>query len=159
VRNGYLEWLTEHEATGAVFKQAESWQETPLGALTLVGKIDRMDRQADGSTLVMDYKTEPRATTAARIKDALEDTQLAFYAALLTDDTLAGAYVNVGEKEATRSYVQADIVDLRDQLIDSISSDMARIAQGAPMTAMGEGKACDFCAARGLCRKDFWDAA
>ncbi len=158
VRNGYLEWLTEHEATGAVFKQAESWQETPLGALTLVGKIDRMDRQVDGSTLVMDYKTEPRATTAARIKDALEDTQLAFYAALLTDDTLAGAYVNVGEKEATRSYVQADIVDLRDQLIDSISSDMARIAQGAPMTAMGEGKACDFCAARGLCRKDFWDA-
>jgi ATP-dependent helicase/nuclease subunit B len=159
VRNGYLEWLTEHEATGAVFKQAESWQETPLGALTLVGKIDRMDRQVDGCTLVMDYKTEPRATTAARIKDALEDTQLAFYAALLTDDTLAGAYVNVGEKEATRSYVQADIVDLRDQLIDSISSDMARIAQGAPMTAMGEGKACDFCAARGLCRKDFWDAA
>ena len=159
VRNGYLEWLTEHEATGAVFKQAESWQETPLGVLTLVGKIDRMDRQADGSTLVMDYKTEPRATTSARIKDALEDTQLAFYAALLTDDTLAGAYVNVGEKEATRSYVQADIVDLRDQLIDSISSDMARIARGAPMTAMGEGKACDFCAARGLCRKDFWDAA
>jgi ATP-dependent helicase/nuclease subunit B len=159
VRNGYLAWLAEHEATGAVFKRAESWQEMPLGALTLVGKIDRIDRQADGSTLVMDYKTEPRATTAARLKDPLEDTQLAFYAALLTDDTLAAAYVNVGEKEATRSYVQADIVDLRDQLIDSISSDMARIAQGAAMPAMGEGKACDFCAARGLCRKDFWDAA
>ena len=33
---------------------------------------------------------------------------------------------------------------------------MARIARGAALPALGEGKACDYCAARGLCRKDFW---
>jgi ATP-dependent helicase/nuclease subunit B len=48
-------------------------------------------------------------------------------------------------------------VGLRDQLLESIASDMARIAVGAAMPALGEGKACDFCAARGLCRKDFWE--
>ncbi len=157
VRAGYLEWLTAHEAGGATFSEAEAWKETPLGRLTLVGKIDRIDRLADGSALVIDYKTEAPATTAQRIKQSLEDTQLAFYAALLTDDTLAGAYVNVGEKDATRSYVQADIVSLRDHLLEGIASDMARIAGGAPMPALGEGKACEFCAARGLCRKDFWE--
>ncbi|MGH8832041.1 MAG: PD-(D/E)XK nuclease family protein, partial [Polaromonas sp.] len=99
---------------------------------------------------------EPRATTAERIRDGQEDTQLAFYAALMADDTLAAAYVNLGEKEPTRTYGQPDIVDLRDELIDSILSDMARIAQGAVLPALGEGKACDYCAARGLCRKDFW---
>jgi len=66
--------------------------------------------------------------------------------------------VNVGEKDATKSYVQADIVGLRDQLLAGIAGDMARIAGGEPMAALGEGKACEFCAARGLCRKDFWEA-
>ncbi|MGH6636968.1 MAG: PD-(D/E)XK nuclease family protein [Polaromonas sp.] len=156
VRDGYLAWLAEHEATGARFDAAEAWREMPLGELTLVGKLDRIDRQADGHTLLIDYKTEPRATTAERIRDGKEDTQLAFYAALMADDTLAAAYVNLGEKEPTRSYEQPDIVGLRDELIDSILSDMARIAQGAALPALGEGKACDYCAARGLCRKDFW---
>ena len=156
VREGYLAWLAGHEATGASFEEAETWREMPLGTLTLVGQIDRMDRQADGSLLLIDYKTEPRATTAQRIKDGPEDTQLAFYAALTADDTLAATYVNLGEKEPTRTYEQPDIVALRDALIDSILLDMARIAQGAALPALGEGKACDYCAARGLCRKDFW---
>ena len=159
VRGGYLAWLAGHEATGASFELAESWQEIslgPLGALTLVGQIDRIDRQADGSVLLIDYKTEPRTTTAQRIKDETEDTQLAFYAALMPDDTLAAAYVNLGEKEVTKTYEQPEIVALRDGLIDSILHDMTRIAEGAALPALGEGKACAYCAARGICRKDFW---
>ena len=156
VREGYLKWLAEHEASGARFEQAEVAREMPLGALTLTGRLDRIDRQSDGHTLVIDYKTEPRSTTAARIKDGPEDTQLAFYAALMADDTLAAAYVNLGEKEPTKTYGQPDIVGLRDELIDGILSDMARIAEGAALPALGEGKACEYCAARGLCRKDFW---
>jgi len=156
VRSGYLAWLARHEASGAVFCEAEAWREVPLGALTLVGQIDRIDRLPDGRALLLDYKTEAPAITAQRIKASLEDSQLAFYAALLTDDTLAAAYLNVGEKDGSKSYPQADIVDLRDQLIQGIASDLTRIAGGEPMPALGEGKACEFCAARGLCRKDFW---
>ena len=160
VRTGYLAWLVGHEAGGAQFAEAEVWKETPMGRLTLVGKIDRIDHLADGSALVMDYKTEAKTKTAERIKDAQEDTQLAFYAALLTEDTLAAAYVNVGDgvgKDATKTYAQPEVVALRDQLLESITSDMARIATGADLPALGEGAACDFCAARGLCRKDFWE--
>ena len=64
--------------------------------------------------------------------------------------------MNLGEKEPTRTYDQPDIVDLRDDLIAGIRTDMARIAAGVALPALGEGKACDYCAARGLCRKDFW---
>jgi ATP-dependent helicase/nuclease subunit B len=162
VREGYLAWLAGHEAGGASFQQAEIWREMPLGELTLVGKLDRIDHigrtrgEGEGRTLLVDYKTEPRSTTADRIKSGQEDTQLAFYAALMPDDTLAAAYINLGEKEPTRSYEQPDIVGLRDELIDSILTDMARIARGAALPALGEGKACNYCAARGLCRKDFW---
>jgi ATP-dependent helicase/nuclease subunit B len=156
VREGYLAWLADHDATGSVFDAGEVWRETPLGSLTLVGKIDRIDRQSDGHTLLIDYKTEPQTTTKERIRSGQEDTQLPFYAALMADDTLAAAYVNLGEKEPTKTYAQPDIVGLRDELIDSILTDMTRIGQGAALPALGEGKACEFCAARGLCRKDFW---
>ena len=156
VRDGYLDWLATHQASGAVYLEGEVWKNMPLGSIELVGKIDRIDQMPDGSRLVIDYKTEPRSTTQARMNDAAEDTQLAFYAALLEDDTLGAAYVNLGEKEATKTYVQAEIVDLRDDLIGSILSDMARITEGAALPALGAGKACDYCAARGLCRKDLW---
>ncbi|MDB5929831.1 MAG: helicase/exodeoxyribonuclease subunit [Polaromonas sp.] len=156
VRGGYLAWLAGHEAGGASFESAEIWREMPLGELTLIGQIDRMDRQAGGELLLIDYKTEPRGTTAERIKSGPEDSQLAFYAALMPDDTLAAAYVNLGEKEPTRTYAQDSIVEIRDALIEGILVDMARIAQGAPLPALGEGTVCTYCAARGLCRKDFW---
>lgn len=156
VRGGYLAWLAAHEASGATFQEAESARETRLGSLTLIGKIDRIDRLADGSALVIDYKTEAPASTAQRLRAALEDTQLAFYAALLSDDSLAAAYLNLSEKEGCKAYVQSDIVALRDELLEGIATDLARIGQGAALWALGAGKACEFCAARGLCRKDFW---
>ena len=156
VRDGYLAWLAGHEASGARFESSEQWREMPLGTLTLIGQIDRIDRQPGGGLLLIDYKTEPRATTADRVRNGLEDTQLAFYAALNTDDTLAAAYVNLGEKEPTCTYDQPAIVELRDALIDGILADMSRIAQGAVLPALGEGKGCAYCAAKGLCRKEFW---
>jgi ATP-dependent helicase/nuclease subunit B len=156
VRDGYLRWLAQHESTGAVFASAETAHTQQVGSVELVGRIDRTDRLADGSLLVLDYKTENSGKTAARVKEPLEDTQIAFYAALLPQDTLQAAYVNVGERDATRAYPQPEVVQARDALIEGILSDMARIAQGAAMPALGEGSACDYCQARSLCRKDFW---
>jgi ATP-dependent helicase/nuclease subunit B len=156
VRDGYLAWLAEFEADGTRFDQGEVACEMPLGAVTLVGRIDRIDQCPDGSALLMDYKTENQATTRSRIKIPTEDTQLAFYAALLPHDTLRAAYVNVGEKDGTLAIEQNDVVAVRDLLIEGLLHDMTRIAEGATLAALGEATACDFCAARGLCRKDSW---
>jgi len=65
----------------------------------------------------------------------------------------------VGEKDGTKSYAQPDVVEARDALISGILVDMERINQGAKLPALGEGATCDFCQARGLCRKDFWKTA
>jgi ATP-dependent helicase/nuclease subunit B len=156
VREGYLAWLADYDATGSHFERAEAEGHTPLGAWQLVGRLDRVDRGADGQTLVIDYKTESRQRTADRIKDGAEDTQLAFYAALLPDDSLRAAYLNVGERDGTKLYEQQDVTALRDRLLAGIQSDLQRIADGHAMPALGEGSACDWCAARGLCRKDSW---
>ncbi|HSV78249.1 MAG TPA: PD-(D/E)XK nuclease family protein [Ramlibacter sp.] len=157
VREGYLAWLREHElGERAVFDEAEAEHEIGLGPVRLVGRIDRIDRLPDGRVLVIDYKTEARATTQDRIRRPGEDTQLAFYAALLDQDTLRAAYVNVSERGETAMLEQAAVVEARGLLAEGILHDLQRIAQGTPLPALGEGMVCDYCAARGLCRKDFW---
>ena len=168
LRAGYLAWLQKHEAAGAQFTQAELKASQPLalahGSLELIGTLDRID-QATGTdgrsaTLVIDYKTENDSKTKARITDGTEDVQLAFYAALQADhdQPLHAAYVNVGERGETKTHEAPDVAALRDALLTGIRQDFDRIALGAPLPALGEGSVCDWCAVRGLCRKDFWQA-
>jgi len=158
LRDGYLAWLAQHEAQGALFHAAEVRASRPLDdRLELVGTIDRIDHQA-GMPLVLDYKTENAKTTQNRIQAGSEDSQLAFYAALVPEaPQLRAAYVSIGERGITRLFEQPDVAALRDTLLAGIRSDMERIAQGAPLPALGEGAVCDWCSARGLCRRDFWD--
>jgi len=156
VRSAYLAWQAAHASAGARFEQAEVPLEQRLGDVTLVGRIDRIDRLPGGARLVIDYKTESRGKTAARLKVPTEDTQLAFYAALLEDDAPEAMYLSVVESDAAKAFAQPDIGQLRDQLVDAIQHDMQRIAQGQALPALGAGSACDYCAARGLCRQDFW---
>lgn len=164
LREGYLNWLQQHEAQGMQFAVAETWLTHQTPEVALVGQVDRLDValvQAHGSELtqrqhlVMDYKTEPLATTKERIKQPFEDTQLAFYAALMPQEVRA-AYVNVAEKDGTVLIEQTALNEVREALLLGIDTDYQRMKAGAPMLALGEGKACQFCAARGLCRKDSW---
>jgi ATP-dependent helicase/nuclease subunit B len=159
VREAYLDWLQGHEtAESAVFASGETDCEQSIGPLHIRGRVDRIDHLAGGVVMVLDYKTESNEKTKARISDPLEDTQMAFYAALLPQDTLRGAYVNIAEKKVA-TLEQVDLVEARDALIEGMVSDMQRIADGAHLPALGQGKACDYCDARGLCRKDFWERA
>ncbi|MCW5261642.1 PD-(D/E)XK nuclease family protein [Verminephrobacter eiseniae] len=115
------------------------------------------DRQmTGGATLVIDYKTENDSVTRQRISAGTEDTQLAFYAALLGQDSVRAAYVNVGERGQTQLHEPQALLPLRDRLLAGIRHDLGRIAAGAALPALGEGQVCEYCAARGLCRKDFW---
>jgi ATP-dependent helicase/nuclease subunit B len=157
LRDGYVNWLIGHQAAGWTFDQAEVWRELSIGnfGLKLVGQLDRIDKSPDGTTMVLDYKTESDSKTAKRLKEPLEDVQLAFYAALVGDESLEAGYVNVSEKQS-KTYAQPDIDHSRSALIEGILDDMQAISAGKPLPALGEGAACDYCAARGLCRKDFW---
>ena len=156
-REGYLAWLAEHEAKeGASFAAAESAHERAYESVRLLGRVDRIDVLRGGGRMVMDYKTENLEKSRERVRDPGEDTQLAFYAALLADADLRAAYVNIGERGETKTVEQKEVATARDMLLAGIAHDVQRIATGALMPALGEGAACDYCAARGLCRRDFW---
>ena len=167
LRDGYLQWLQRHEsgANGAVpaFEAAEVAKQVPLGPWRLRGHLDRIDVQ-DGPEgpirIVMDYKTESRQTTRERVANPLEDTQLAFYAALLPDERLRAGYLSITDQRndrdpATHFFELPDVIEARERLVEAIRHDLDRLAAGAELPALGEGRSCEHCAARGLCRKDF----
>jgi ATP-dependent helicase/nuclease subunit B len=156
---GYLAWRQQHGAGGMAFEQGEVPLVRPLGRVSLVGRIDRMDRNATGASLILDYKTESPEATRKRVKQPLEDTQMAFYAALHAKDDDAGVYLSFHEREGCKTIAQANLIEAQDALVQGIDEDMQRIAGGAVLPALGEGSTCDFCKVRGLCRKDFWAAA
>lgn len=172
MRDGYLEWLADFEASegrqGPRFVEAEAELRASAGPWALFGKLDRIDHQDSPEgpiPFVIDYKTEGRDKTQARVKQPLEDTQLAFYAALLPDENLRAAYLSITDKRGdngkdapTRLIEQPEVLMAREKLLEGLVHDLARVAAGAPMPALGEGLVCEHCAARGLCRKDFWEA-
>jgi ATP-dependent helicase/nuclease subunit B len=163
VRSSYLLWLAQHESEGWQFDQAELDRklEHAVGedTITLNGRLDRVDRLSRGPlagmAYVLDYKTESASVSKNKVSQPLEDTQLAFYAALLGEDDIHAAYVNLAERDC-KTTQQQGIMPARDALLLGISADVQRIHTGHTLPALGEGKACDYCAARGLCRKDVW---
>ena len=167
LRDGYLDWLGRHEAgaqgPAPVFEAAEVSKEVALGPWRLRGQLDRIDLQdgPDGPIrIVMDYKTESRQTTRDRVTNPLEDTQLAFYAALMPDERLRAGYLSITDQRndrdpATHFFELPDVIEARERLMGAIRHDLDRLAAGAELPALGEGRSCEHCAARGLCRKDF----
>jgi ATP-dependent helicase/nuclease subunit B len=161
VRDGYLAWIAAFEAQGWQFSEAEKVCNITHAGIAIKGTIDRVDTLSHsplaGMPFLLDYKTESTITTSGRLKEPLEDTQLAVYAALLQDEELQAAYVNISET-GTKLMVQTAVLESRDALLKGLASDVQRIQAGAPLLALGEGSVCNYCNARGLCRKDSWES-
>jgi ATP-dependent helicase/nuclease subunit B len=158
VRQSYLHWLAKHESEGWRFESSELEAKLPLADTALHGRLDRVDVLAGSgaqSAMVIDYKTENASSLASRVKAPLEDTQLVFYAALLGKSNVRAAYLGLAEKEA-KLVEQKSVNEALPLLLEGLQHDAQRMAAGHALPALGEGRACEYCAARGLCRKDFW---
>lgn len=157
----YLAWLAEIEASGQRFAAGEVEREcqpfdAPLHALTLRGRIDRID-EAGRQTWLLDYKTGDAKGLKEKLAAPLEDTQLATYALLMgAEPGLQAAYVVLDDGKGIALLPHADVSDTALALRDGLQADLIAVRDGAPLPALGEGKVCDYCEARGLCRKDDW---
>jgi ATP-dependent helicase/nuclease subunit B len=159
----YLAWLHEHESEGWRFASGETECERALPALeglALQGVLDRIDRNAEGAALLIDYKTGNADKLRQRVASPLEDTQLAFYAALLGDEATPprALYLALDDRKPPRPFEHKDVADSAAALIEGLAADWRALRAGAGAAALGEGDACRFCAARGLCRRDHWTA-
>jgi hypothetical protein len=113
----------------------------------LVGRLDRVDRAADGQTLVIDYKTEGRSAhrgshqgrgrrhPAGLLRRAAARRQPA---RRLPERGRARRHPSCMNRPTSPPCATA--------CWTASSSDLQRIADGAPLPALGEGSACDWCA-------------
>lgn len=170
----YVDWWAEQRSLGAeVLRmelpvQADCDELRALG-VTLSGQLDRID-SVRGEALgdprawrILDYKTTAKGGLQARVKVPTEDTQLAFYAAMLILQEqqrpgLAAGYLSLEDRQV--NLVPHPKVEHSAQaLVAGLVSDMQRMAHGHPMQALGDGQACEYCRCRGLCRRDHWGDA
>lgn len=170
LRDAYLHWLQHHESEGGRFMKGEfSMQYSLQGKVVLQGRIDRLDEQ-QGTPVLMDYKTERRNRTAARVKDRYEEIQLPFYALLAQgnisqepDAVIANAaqaqavYLSLDDREETVEPCELDALEeLKGLLAQSILHDVDRLKTGFPLYPLGQAQTCSYCHVNGLCRKGYW---
>ena len=159
----YVKWLHDRERLGWRWQSGESeTSRAPpeLEGLEIYGRIDRIDRREgkDGPMLeLIDYKTGSVEKLKETLREPLEDTQLAFYAALVGDDLpVAASYLAVDRTRGLIPVVHPRVADDARTLVIGLADEMRRLRAGAGLPALGEGSACDYCQARGLCRRDHW---
>lgn len=159
--DNYIAWLHERDAQGWRFEVGEhAARRAPaaLGGVALEGRIDRIDlRVGEDARQLIDYKTGNVQALKDKIREPLEDTQLAFYAALLgSEKPLRAIYLALDERKPPQEIEHADVATSAQALIDGLAHDLTQLRAGAGMAALGEGPVCEHCDVRGLCRRDDW---
>lgn len=164
----YLDWLHAEEARGAAvqgteLKLAAQPPELAAQGLSIKGRIDRIDAlRTSGALRIVDYKTSSQDRLRQRLRTPSEETQLAFYAALLAAARgrpaggIEAGYLALDDKKGVALLPHADVETSAARLLDGIAADFERMRAGAPLPALGEGEPCEHCRARGLCRRDHW---
>lgn len=155
----YLDWLHARDAEGWRVAHSEA---TRRGG-GLHGRIDRIDTGPAGRVQLLDYKSGSASRLKDNLKQPLEDTQLMVYAALALQhgdamaDGLSAAYLPLGERsDALTELANPAVAEALSRWWPAVEAELARGRAGAPLRALGQGDACTYCLARGLCRRDAW---
>ncbi|HEY9023597.1 MAG TPA: PD-(D/E)XK nuclease family protein, partial [Burkholderiaceae bacterium] len=141
----------------------------------LEGIIDRIDAVGHGARAALeliDYKTGSASALRDKVREPLEDTQLAFYAALMraeqqaagSPETEAGGdgqplraiYLALDNTRQIEAFEHKGVETSAEVLLAGLADELRRLQAGEGMAPLGEAAACEFCAARGVCRRDHW---
>ncbi|MDQ6680278.1 MAG: PD-(D/E)XK nuclease family protein, partial [Pseudomonadota bacterium] len=163
-------WLHGRDRSGAQWQDGEVElvaRPAAWAGIEMRGIIDRVDSVPGDAfgpvTQLIDYKTGSAQVLRELLKSPLEDTQLAFYAALMAEQSAAGGavgalYLPLDESGPIKALEHRDVEASARRLVAEVGGELARIRLGAALPALGEGRACTYCEARGLCRRDQWPA-
>jgi ATP-dependent helicase/nuclease subunit B len=162
IQPAYIDAWLAHAAQGWRYQSGESdftlpWVVAGLGEITLHGRVDRVDHRAgpDGDArYVIDYKTGAAQGLKKKLKAPDEAVQLPFYAWLAE---AAAAYLPLNE--APVAALELDFDTDVDAISRRLPELLEAIAAGAALPASGIDAVCQFCEARGLCRKGMWENA
>jgi len=176
----FIEWQLERERQGWRFYDAELKVgfELPFvdrygieRLIRIEGYADRYDVNIEdiNAAEVIDYKNQSLARVEARAESVLDDPQLLIYARAMNEgQKLAGRQVNHAQwvalktdikKEgdgATRSVAIEGLPQALIEFNEQIVGDIEMLWSGNPLKAFAPDGVCQYCEARGICRKGMW---
>lgn len=166
--DAYLSWQLKREEQGwrwyaGEFENGFSLQLENGESFRLEGRLDRIDqREFEGAkqTAVIDYKARAASALQAKLKSAGEDVQLPVYAALAEaahpDYQVAeAAYLSI-ERNGVKQVPYPEPHNIGEAHVIRLHAMFEALHNRAPLPAQGVEKVCQFCEARGLCRRDYW---
>ena len=142
--------------------------------IRIEGYADRYDINVDNNKLasVIDYKNQRFERVKVRAEHILDDPQLLIYARAANEGQeshkLTGhrvqqaewvalkADVSKGEQKALRSQEVVDMPEMMQQFSEQITEDVEQLWAKKPMQAFAPEGVCQYCEARGICRKGIW---
>ncbi len=141
--------------------------------IRIEGFADRYDVQSENAKVasVIDYKNQRFERVKVRAEHLLDDPQLLIYARAANEDQeshkLAGHRVQQAEwvalkadlskgEKALRSQEVGDIPALLERFTAQITQDVEQLWAKKPMQAFAPEGVCQYCEARGICRKGVW---
>ena len=162
----YLEFMRKRDRSGARWQTGEQSYTLalPAAGVELYGIVDRIDEVAGagGARLqLIDYKAGSVSRWKDQAKLGFEDTQLAFYAALVgaaSGRPVEAGYLALEARDALAIEPHKDVEASGRALVEGVVVDLTRLRGGAGLRALGEGSVCEWCDVRGLCRRDDWQA-
>ena len=155
----YLDWAIAHSEQGYRCIEREEPHTQPLRLadgqfIQLYGRLDRCDLGPDGS-IVIDYKTQAKATLRRYIQPDQEAVQLPFYGVLTK--AVGAMFVGVDDAAQVNGYAAATpFAETVAAELERLQTVFSAIAAGQPLPANGPETVCKYCEVRGVCRKDDW---
>ena len=131
------------------FGYEPDWPPLRLGDAHVRGKIDRIDRLADGTLRIVDYKSSSRGSLRRKLKEALEpEFQLSLYAAAVRqhfpEARVEARYLSIRDAALT-----APFPDVHDSLAGAVQRHVDAMRAG---TFPAKPLTCDFCDLNPACR-------
>jgi ATP-dependent helicase/nuclease subunit B len=179
----FVDWQLKREQEGWRYHDAELpvgftlTLEDPDGIsrdIKIAGRADRFDIHVnnDAAAAVIDYKNQPMKKITKRAEHILNDPQLLIYARAANENPSAShlpgrtveqaewvslkAVVDKGEAKNIRANAVEDMPNLMDQFSVQIEKDLNVLWARQPMQAFAPDSVCQYCEARGICRKGMW---
>ena len=179
----FIDWQLQREQAGwqyfdgevkvgfdLPFKDAEGAPKT----IRIEGFADRYDVQVGDNALasVIDYKNQRFERVKVRAEHLLDDPQLLIYARAANEEQenhkLTGhvvqqaewvalkADLSKGDQKALRGQEVVDMPAMMQQFSEQITEDIEQLWAKKPMQAFAPEGVCQYCEARGICRKGIW---
>ena len=179
----FVDWQLKREAEGWQYHDAElavgfiltlTDSDGIEREIEIAGRADRFDVNTNHSNTaaVIDYKSQGITKIKKRAERLLDDPQLLIYSRAVNENAIAAhlpgrtieqaewvslkADLKKADDRIIRTHPVENMAEMMEQFSEQLHEDLQVLWARKPMKAFAPDSVCQYCEARGICRKGMW---